>query len=84
MQTTLRVDDEIYRQAKAEAAREGITLTRFFQEALRLRLKKTKSPQVPIRFRTYRAGEKFPFDDRRLKDLANREQELHDTQKLKS
>ncbi len=38
MQTTLRIDDAIYRQAKAEAAREGITLTKFIEEALRLRL----------------------------------------------
>jgi predicted HicB family RNase H-like nuclease len=34
MQTTLRIDDEIYRQAKAEAAREGIILTKFIEEAL--------------------------------------------------
>lgn len=38
MQTTLRIDDKIYREAKAEAARKGITLTRFIEEALRLRL----------------------------------------------
>jgi hypothetical protein len=38
MQTTLRIDDTIYRQAKAEAAREGMTLTKFIEEALRLRL----------------------------------------------
>jgi antitoxin component of RelBE/YafQ-DinJ toxin-antitoxin module len=40
MQTTLRIDDEIYREAKAEAAREGITLTKFIEEALRLRLER--------------------------------------------
>ena len=44
MQTTLRIDDAIYRQAKAEAAREGITLTRFIEEALRLRLDRTGEP----------------------------------------
>lgn len=38
MQMTLRIDDTIYRQAKAEAARKGITLTKFIEEALRLRL----------------------------------------------
>lgn len=38
MQTTLRIDDAVYREAKAEAAREGITLTRFIEEALRLRI----------------------------------------------
>lgn len=35
MQTTLRIDDRIYREAKAEAARRGITLTRYIEEALR-------------------------------------------------
>lgn len=35
MQTTLRIDDRTYREAKAEAARRGMTLTRFIEEALR-------------------------------------------------
>jgi hypothetical protein len=35
MQTTLRIDDDAYRQAKAEAARLGITITRFIEDALR-------------------------------------------------
>jgi len=39
MQTTLRVDPSLYRDAKAAAAREGITLTRFIESALQLRLK---------------------------------------------
>lgn len=38
MQTTLRIDDEIYRQAKARAAEEGVTLTQFLEEGLALRL----------------------------------------------
>ena len=35
MQTTLRIDDGTYREAKAEAARRGLTLTRFIEDALR-------------------------------------------------
>jgi hypothetical protein len=35
MQTTLRIDDEIFREAKAEAARSGVTLTKFIEDALR-------------------------------------------------
>jgi len=35
MQTTLRIDDATYREAKAEAARLGMTLTRFIEDALR-------------------------------------------------
>lgn len=38
MQTTLRIEDTLYRQAKAEAARLGITLTKFIEEALRERI----------------------------------------------
>lgn len=38
MQTTLRIDDQVYRSAKAEAARRGVTLTRFIEEALRARI----------------------------------------------
>ena len=34
MQTTLRIDDATYREAKAEAARLGLTLTRFIEQAL--------------------------------------------------
>jgi hypothetical protein len=43
MQTTLRIEDDLYREAKAEAAREGITLTRFLEEGLRMRLER-KAP----------------------------------------
>lgn len=38
MQTTLRVDPALYRDAKAAAAREGGTLTRFIHSALEMRL----------------------------------------------
>jgi hypothetical protein len=43
MQITLRIDDEIYREAQAEAAREGITLTKFIEEALCFRLGRVDS-----------------------------------------
>ena len=35
MRTTLRVDDELLRQAKSHAARQGRSLTSIFEEALR-------------------------------------------------
>jgi len=38
MQTTLRLDDELYRQAKARAASLGMSLTKFLEEAVRERL----------------------------------------------
>jgi len=52
MQTTLRIRDDLYREAKAEAAREGITLTRFLEEGLRMRLEK----KVPLA-----AGQPYTF-----------------------
>ena len=39
MQTSLRLDEQLYRAAKARAAQEGITLTRLIEEALALRLR---------------------------------------------
>jgi hypothetical protein len=85
MQTTLRIDDDLYREAKAEAARQGITLTRFLQEGLRLRLQRARSTAatVPTRFRTYSEAKPFPLDDSQLKDLANRAQEAADIEKLR-
>lgn len=38
MLTSLRIDDDLYRQAKASAAREGITITKYLDQALRLQL----------------------------------------------
>ena len=40
MQTTLRLNSELYRETKAEAARRGLTVTRFIEEALREQLRK--------------------------------------------
>ncbi len=38
MHTTLPIDDATYREAKAEATRLGITVTRFIEDALRQRI----------------------------------------------
>lgn len=43
MQTTLRLDDELYRQAKARAATLGISLTKLVEEAVREHLGKPAS-----------------------------------------
>lgn len=48
MQTTLRIDDEIYREAKAQAAREGATLTRFIEEALRERIARSSAASESV------------------------------------
>ena len=38
MKTTLNLNDQILRQAKGRATRDGITLTRFVEDALRAKL----------------------------------------------
>jgi len=38
MKATLNLNDQVLRKAKGRAAREGITLTRFVEDALRARL----------------------------------------------
>ncbi len=44
MQTTLRIDDEIYRRAKAKAAELGLSLTRFLEESVEERLSRLDQP----------------------------------------
>jgi hypothetical protein len=41
--TTLRIDQSTYREAKAEAARRGMTVTRFIEEALQQTLSAMRS-----------------------------------------
>lgn len=48
MQTTLRINDAIFREAKAEAAREGMTLTRFLEEALTFRVRVGRQKEVSV------------------------------------
>ena len=38
MLTSLRIDDDLYRMAKASAASQGLTITKFLDQALRLQL----------------------------------------------
>jgi len=47
MQTTLRVNDDIYRRAKAKSGELGLSLTRFFEEAVEERLSRLE--KHPIR-----------------------------------
>ena len=81
MQTTLRIDDQLYREAKAEAARTGVTLTRFLEEGIRLRLEK-KPPAVPYVFRTYTGGIPDLRSWEEIRRISDEEQEKHDLAKL--
>jgi len=60
MKTTLLLDDEIHRQAKQVAARLRIPLTRFIEEAIRLRISsdaaRCTEPVRPLPVRTKTGG----------------------------
>jgi hypothetical protein len=51
MQTTLRLNDELFRKSKAQAAAQGISLTRFVEEAIREHLDRLSSPPQCRRLR---------------------------------
>ncbi len=54
MKTTLNLNDQVLRQAKQRAASDGITLTRFVEDALRARLAGSGSrrPQFRLQLET--------------------------------
>ena len=69
MTTTLRIDDELYRQAKAVAASEGITLTRFIEEGLKLRMTAPAlQPQSEVVFHTFNSGKPFNMSPEDIKE----------------
>jgi hypothetical protein len=83
MQTTLRIDDHLYREAKAEAARAGVSLTRFLEEGLRLRLEKKMTPPTATHvFRTYAAAKPDPRTWEEIRQVADEVQEAQDLAKL--
>lgn len=51
MKTTLNLNDRVLHLAKRQAARDGITLTRFVEDALRARLADTKDRKRGFRLR---------------------------------
>lgn len=54
MKTTLNLDDQVLRHAKERAARDGITLTRFIENAMRAKLMATprKGPAFKLKITT--------------------------------
>lgn len=83
MQTTLRIDDRLYREAKAEAARAGLSLTRFLEEGLRLRLeKRLPDSAAPHTFRVYAAEQTESRTWEEIRRIADDEQAAHDLAKL--
>lgn len=82
MQTTLRLDDDLYREAKAEAARSGMTLTRFLEEALRLRLRQQIAPKEPHVFRIHRPMKRAGRPWEEISRIAQDDEERHELEKL--
>ena len=84
MPTTLRIRDELYREAKAEAAREGISMTSFLESAIRLRLRKP-DPKItgkPHPFPIYTSGRPLSLSREEIKRVAEEEKFQYDLRKL--
>ena len=83
MQTTLRINDALYREAKAEAARQGVTLTRFLEEAVRLRLGHglgNARAKLPV----YDSGRPVNLSLEQLLQISRKSQEEQDLAKVSS
>ena len=64
MKTTLNLNDQVLRHAKERAARDGITLTRFIENAMRSKLMATsrKGPGFKLKMTTVK-GKRPPNID---------------------
>ena len=51
MKTTLNLNDQILRQAKGQAERDGLTLTKFVEDALREKLMAGNDRRPPFRLK---------------------------------
>lgn len=65
MRTTVRLDDDLLRQAKAAAARSGQTLTSLIEDALRAALQRglQGATPTPLRLATFRGTGTLPGVD---------------------
>jgi hypothetical protein len=72
MQTTLRIDDAIYREAKAQAARSGVTLTRFIEDALSRQLRQTARAKSSKRRRNVAQEAEIAERNRLMEELLQR------------
>jgi hypothetical protein len=82
MRTTVRLDDNLLKEAKVRAAEQGITLTQLIDESLRERL--SARPQLqkvtPFRLRSFGKGGVRPGvnldDNRAVRDLMDEDDPL--------
>jgi hypothetical protein len=86
MQTTLRIDDEIYREAKAQAALEGVTLTRYLESALLMKLGKPLGTPAgtPHSFATYTPERPLALTNEELRQFTQEDELRHDLRILGS
>lgn len=79
MRTTVRLDDDLLKEAKVRAAEQGITLTQLIDESLRERLatRPRERKEKPFRLPTYGKGGTRPgvdlSDNRATRDLMDRD-----------
>lgn len=77
MKTTLDLDGELVKRAKAQAAREGKSLTALIEEGLRLRLRRQSSVRrAPAELPVFRGGRRLakgidPSSNRSIYDAAD-------------
>jgi hypothetical protein len=83
MQTTLRLQDRVYRAAKAEAARQGVSLTRYIEDALAHRLQSPRPASGGHTFPVYRSGRPWRLSPAELTRLSHEAQTAHDEAKLR-
>ncbi|BDP40521.1 hypothetical protein DAETH_04900 [Deinococcus aetherius] len=76
MQTTLRLNDDLHRRAKMEAARRGITLTQLVEEGLRAQLEAgAAASRPPVVLPTFDSGLSFNFTPEEIKAMMNDDSE---------
>jgi hypothetical protein len=75
----VRIDDHFYREAKAEAAREGVSLRGFLEEGPRLRLEKMPATSAASStFRIFEATKPELPDGDTIRRIADEDREDHD------
>ncbi|MFM7180742.1 MAG: hypothetical protein ACKO2G_04670 [Verrucomicrobiales bacterium] len=84
MQITLRIRDDLYRAANAEAAREGISLASFLESAIRMRLRKPdhRNTGKPHAFLIYTPDQPLTLSNEGIKRAAEEEGFRYDLRKL--
>lgn len=68
--TTLRIDKALYQRAKAAAAAQGVTLTRFIEQSLQDKLAQKPAPRREIKLPTFNSGHGFNYSPEELKQMA--------------